>query len=105
MFAFGVVIFVHEFGHFIIARLNKINVSVFSIGFGPRLISGWLCNILESNVEPVRQLEITMSSFGCPSTPIHFACAVAVAGDRWQSDGGCSIGDAITPIFTRSRRK
>ena len=39
MFAFGVVIFVHEFGHFIIARLNRIDVSVFSIGFGPRVIS------------------------------------------------------------------
>ena len=32
-------IFVHEFGHFIVARLNKIDVSVFSIGFGPRIIS------------------------------------------------------------------
>ncbi len=39
MFAFGVVIFVHEFGHFIIARLNRIEVSVFSIGFGPRIMS------------------------------------------------------------------
>ena len=32
-------IFVHEFGHFLVARLNKINVSVFSIGFGPRILS------------------------------------------------------------------
>ena len=39
MCAFGVVIFVHEFGHFIVARFNKINVSVFSIGFGPRIMS------------------------------------------------------------------
>ncbi len=29
----------HEFGHFITARLNKIDVSVFSIGFGPRILS------------------------------------------------------------------
>ena len=29
----------HEFGHFYIARINKIGVSVFSIGFGPRLFS------------------------------------------------------------------
>ena len=39
VFAFGIVIFVHEFGHFIVARLNKIDVSVFSIGFGPRILS------------------------------------------------------------------
>jgi regulator of sigma E protease len=35
-----VVIFVHEFGHFIIARLNGVKVDVFSIGFGPELV-GW----------------------------------------------------------------
>jgi len=33
------VIFVHEFGHFVVARINKIDVSVFSIGFGPRILS------------------------------------------------------------------
>ena len=32
-------IFVHEFGHFVVARLNKIDVSVFSIGLGPRILS------------------------------------------------------------------
>ena len=32
-------IFVHEFGHFVVARINKIDVSVFSIGFGPRILS------------------------------------------------------------------
>jgi regulator of sigma E protease len=33
----GVIILVHEWGHFIIARLFKVRVDVFSIGFGPRL--------------------------------------------------------------------
>ena len=32
-----VVVFVHEFGHFIIARLNGVKVDVFSIGFGREL--------------------------------------------------------------------
>jgi regulator of sigma E protease len=36
----GVMILVHEWGHFIIARLFKVRVDVFSIGFGPRLF-GW----------------------------------------------------------------
>lgn len=35
-----VVVFVHEFGHFIIARLNGVRVEVFSIGMGPELF-GW----------------------------------------------------------------
>ena len=33
----GVIILVHEWGHFIVARLLGVRVDVFSIGFGPRL--------------------------------------------------------------------
>jgi regulator of sigma E protease len=36
----GVMILVHEWGHFIAARLCGVRVDVFSIGFGPRLF-GW----------------------------------------------------------------
>src|SRR5229473_7558997 len=36
----GIIILVHEWGHFIIARLFGVRVDVFSIGFGPRLF-GW----------------------------------------------------------------
>ncbi|NCB92812.1 MAG: RIP metalloprotease RseP [Clostridia bacterium] len=35
----GVVIFVHEFGHFILAKTNGITVEEFSIGMGPRIVS------------------------------------------------------------------
>ncbi|MDM8554440.1 RIP metalloprotease RseP [Desulfococcaceae bacterium HSG7] len=34
----GVLIFVHELGHFIVARLCGVGVEKFSLGFGPRLI-------------------------------------------------------------------
>ena len=36
----GVLIFVHELGHFLIARFFGVRVLVFSLGFGPR-IGGW----------------------------------------------------------------
>jgi regulator of sigma E protease len=36
----GVMILVHEWGHFAMARFFKVRVDVFSIGFGPRLF-GW----------------------------------------------------------------
>lgn len=36
----GVMILVHEWGHFVVARLFGVRVDVFSIGFGPRLF-GW----------------------------------------------------------------
>jgi regulator of sigma E protease len=34
----GILVFVHEFGHFIVAKAFKIGVPVFSLGFGPRLL-------------------------------------------------------------------
>jgi regulator of sigma E protease len=34
---FGVLVFVHEFGHFVMAKLVGINVEVFSFGYGKRL--------------------------------------------------------------------
>lgn len=34
----GVLIFVHEFGHFIVAKKRGVRVEVFSLGFGPPLI-------------------------------------------------------------------
>ena len=36
---FGLIIFVHELGHFLLAKLNGIRVDEFSIGMGPRLLS------------------------------------------------------------------
>jgi regulator of sigma E protease len=32
-----VLVFVHEFGHYLVARWNRVRVEVFSIGFGPEL--------------------------------------------------------------------
>jgi regulator of sigma E protease len=37
---FGVIVFVHELGHFLSARYYDIAVEIFSIGFGPEII-GW----------------------------------------------------------------
>jgi regulator of sigma E protease len=37
LFVLGIIVLVHEFGHYIAARLMKIRVEVFSFGFGKRL--------------------------------------------------------------------
>lgn len=39
LFAFGVLIISHEFGHFLLAKLNGVCVEEFSVGMGPRLLS------------------------------------------------------------------
>lgn len=36
---FGLIVLVHEFGHFLLAKLNGVGVIEFSIGMGPRLLS------------------------------------------------------------------
>jgi len=35
----GVLVFIHEFGHFIVARVSGVGVLTFSLGFGPKLVS------------------------------------------------------------------
>lgn len=37
-FAFGVIIFLHEFGHYLMAKKLKVKVEKFSFGFGPEII-------------------------------------------------------------------
>lgn len=39
LFVFGFLIFIHEFGHYITARIFHVTIEEFSIGMGPRLIS------------------------------------------------------------------
>ncbi len=34
----GILVFIHEFGHFIAARLCGVGVNVFSLGFGPKIL-------------------------------------------------------------------
>ena len=39
IFLLGFLIFIHELGHFLIAKLFKIKVNEFAIGFGPTIWS------------------------------------------------------------------
>lgn len=39
LLVFAVIVFIHELGHYLAARWRKIDVDVFSIGFGPSLFS------------------------------------------------------------------
>ena len=39
LFVLGVLVFVHELGHFLVARWHGVRVLTFSLGFGPKLLS------------------------------------------------------------------
>ena len=36
---FGLIIFIHELGHFLFAKLFKVKVNEFALGMGPKLFS------------------------------------------------------------------
>ena len=39
IFLLGFLIFIHELGHFLVAKLCKVKVNEFAIGFGPKIWS------------------------------------------------------------------
>lgn len=39
IFLLGFLVFIHEGGHFLVAKLCKVKVKEFSLGFGPKIFS------------------------------------------------------------------
>jgi regulator of sigma E protease len=39
LFLFGFAVLVHEFGHFVVAKLSGVGVTKFAIGFGPKIFA------------------------------------------------------------------
>ena len=39
IFLLGFLIFIHELGHFLVAKLCKVKINEFAIGFGPKIWS------------------------------------------------------------------
>jgi regulator of sigma E protease len=118
-FLVGLVILFHEFGHFVAARIAGIPISIFSIGFGPRLIGitrgqteyrlsliplgGYVLPGVESEEEyfriPVNQ-RIVMSIGGpAASLILPFLCFSLV---NWVEKGPSLTHLIITPLVQLS---
>jgi regulator of sigma E protease len=89
----GALIFIHEFGHFVCAKLFGVRVEVFSLGFGPRLLGfrhggtdyrvsalplGGYVKMLGEN--PEEDLTGTGEEFLSRSKPVRFTILVMGAG-------------------------
>ena len=87
IFVFSFIVFIHELGHFLLAKKNHIRVSEFSIGMGPRILSkeigetrysikafplGGSCMMGEDDVEDQSE-----GSFNSKSVGARFAVIVA----------------------------
>src|SRR5258705_11743099 len=75
----GVMILVHEWGHFIVARLFGVRVDVFSIGFGPRLF-GW-----KRGPTDYRLRALPLGGY------------VGMAGQDWSEVGSTKVAPAGAP--------
>ncbi|PKO13888.1 MAG: hypothetical protein CVU39_16910 [Chloroflexi bacterium HGW-Chloroflexi-10] len=81
---FGILLFVHEFGHFIFAKLFKIKVEEFGFGFPPRLVK----------LGQFRETEITLNW-------IPFGAFVRLSGENDpQVSGGFSDSSILARFMT-----
>lgn len=93
----GVLIFVHELGHFIFAKLLKVKVLKFSLGFGPKLIGfssggtqyqisalplGGYVKMLGE--EPGEELKAEERAFSFSGQPVWKRAVIAVAGPSFN---------------------
>jgi len=82
-----VLVFVHELGHYLVARYNGVRIEVFSIGFGPELF-GWTDSVQTRWKFSIIPLGGYVRMFGdadASSRPDHTALKEASADMRQQS--------------------
>ena len=100
----GVIILVHEWGHYIVARLCGVRVDVFSIGFGPRLV-GWKRGATDWRISAlplggyVRMAGQDLSDVDSNDVAPTGACDELMSKPRWQRALIAFGGPAVNFIF------
>jgi len=100
----GLMIMIHEWGHFIVARLFKVRVDVFSIGFGPRLF-GWRSGATDYRVSAlpfggyVRMAGQDLSEVDSNDVAPTGAADELMSKPRWQRALISFAGPAVNLIF------
>jgi regulator of sigma E protease len=100
----GLMIMIHEWGHFIVARLFGVRVDVFSIGFGPRLF-GWKRGATDWRVSAlpfggyVRMAGQDMSDVDAGAAPPTGSSDELMSKPRWQRALISFAGPAVNLIF------
>jgi regulator of sigma E protease len=100
----GVMVLIHEWGHFVVARLCRVRVDVFSIGFGPRLF-GWKRGATDYRVSIlplggyVRMAGQDLSDIDSGEKPPTGAPDELMSKPRWQRALISFAGPAVNLIF------
>lgn len=92
---FSILVFIHEFGHFLLAKKNGVKVIEFSIGFGPRLFSfdrgetkysfkiipfGGACQMLNKEMVPEEEMKNEDLSRSFESKSVWARMSIVLAG-------------------------
>jgi regulator of sigma E protease len=100
----GVMIMIHEWGHYIIARLFGVRVDVFSVGFGPRLF-GWKRGATDWRISAlpfggyVRMAGQDITDVDAGATPPSGSSDELMSKPRWQRALISFAGPAVNLIF------
>ena len=100
----GVMVLIHEWGHFVVARLCRVRVDVFSIGFGPRLF-GWKKGPTDYRVSAlplggyVRMAGQDLSEVDAGDKPPTGAPDELMSKPRWQRALISFAGPAVNLVF------
>lgn len=106
---FTLIIVIHEFGHFLLAKKNEITVTEFSVGMGPRIITaakgtnGFVCRLFlsESKFAALEGCE-NVTKYSWKLLPIGGSCAM-VGEDELSEDVNAfnkkSIGARMAVVF------
>jgi regulator of sigma E protease len=100
----GLMIMIHEWGHFIVARMFGVRVDVFSIGFGPRLF-GWKRGATDWRVSAlpfggyVRMAGQDMSDVDAGEAAPTGSSDELMSKPRWQRALISFAGPAVNLIF------
>jgi regulator of sigma E protease len=100
----GLMIMIHEWGHFIVARLFGVRVDVFSIGFGPRLF-GWKRGATDWRISAlpfggyVRMAGQDMSDVDAGDQPPTGSSDELMSKPRWQRALISFAGPAVNLLF------
>jgi regulator of sigma E protease len=100
----GVMVLIHEWGHFIVARMCGVRVDVFSIGFGPRLF-GWKKGPTDYRVSAlplggyVRMAGQDLAEVDSGDKPPTGAPDELMSKPRWQRALISFAGPAVNLIF------
>ena len=86
---FGLIIFIHEFGHFIFAKLFKVKVNEFAMGMGPTLL----------------KFQGKETKYALRLFPIDGFCAMEGEEEESDSDGSFSKKSRVETNDNRCRRR